>query len=73
MPDATESTVLSNEDRTLAPHDGTDGILEETATSARAGRLAACLAGSDLDAESLEMITAALTVEVCDDVNAATA
>ena len=73
MPDATESTVLSNEPRTLAPHDGTDGILEETATSARAGRLAACLAGSDLDAESLEMITAALTVEVCDDVNAATA
>jgi hypothetical protein len=73
MPEATESTVPTDQDRTLAPHQGTDGILDDTATSARAGRLAACLAGSDLDAESLEMITAALTVEVCDDVNAATA
>ncbi len=73
MTDATESTVLSSQDRTLAPHDGSDGILDETATSARAGRLAARLAGSDLDAESLEMITAALTVEVCDDITNATA
>ena len=71
MPEATQPTVLTDQDRTLAPHAGTDGMLDDTAT--RAGRLAACLAGSDLDAESLEMITAALTVEVCDDINAATA
>lgn len=64
MPEATEPVVLTDQDRT-------DGMLDDTAT--RAGRLAACLAGSDLDAESLEMITAALTVEVCDDINAATA
>lgn len=63
MSDATEPTVLSDQDRTL----------DETATSARAARLAARVAGFELDAESLEMITAALTVEVCDDINAATA
>lgn len=69
MPKPTESTVLSDQDGTLARHDETDGILDETATAARVGRLAARLAGSDLDAESLEMITAALTAQV-DDINA---
>lgn len=38
-------------------------------TSASLGRLAARLAGSDLDPESLELITAALTAEVCDEKN----
>ena len=45
---------------------------EPTVHSDRDGILTR-LAASDLDAESLEMITAALTVEVCDDINAATA
>lgn len=70
MPKATEPTNLSDQDDTLARRDGTDGILDETATAARVSQIAACLAGSDLDVESIEMITAALTAEVCDDVNA---
>ena len=73
MRNATEPTPLSDQDGTRDCHDRTDGILDETATSARASRLAALLAGSDLDAESVEIITAALTAEVCDDVNAADA
>jgi hypothetical protein len=68
MAKATESTVLSDQNDTLTRPDGTDGIVDETATSARVSRLAARLAGSELDAESLEMITAALTAEVCDDI-----
>jgi hypothetical protein len=56
MQKSTRPTVLADQ----------DGILDEAATSARAGRLAARLAGSDLDAQSLELITAALMAEVCD-------
>lgn len=71
MPEATEPTVLSDQELTPALHHRPDGILDETPTSARARRLAARLAGSDLDAESLEIITAALTAEVCDDISTA--
>jgi hypothetical protein len=70
MPKATESTNLSDQHSTLTRPDGTDDILDETATEARVGRIAARLAGSDLDAESMELITAALTADVCDDINA---
>ncbi|HEV7863208.1 MAG TPA: hypothetical protein VGR20_10925 [Acidimicrobiia bacterium] len=56
MQKSTRPTVLGDQ----------DGILDEAATSARAGRLAARLAGSDLDAQSLELITAALMAEICD-------
>jgi hypothetical protein len=70
---STEPTVLSDRAGILARRDGTDGIVDEAATSAGVARFAARLAGSDLDAESLEMITAALTAEVCDEINAADA
>ena len=45
--------------------------VDDAAMSARIGRFAARLAGSDLDAESLEMITAALMANVCDEVSPA--
>jgi hypothetical protein len=73
MPKTTESTDLSDQDSTSARPGGTATILDETATSVRAGRLAGRLAGSDLDAETLEMIMAALTAEFCDDANPADA
>lgn len=45
--------------------------VDDAAMSARIGRFAAGLAGSDLDAESLEMITAALMADVCDEISPA--
>ena len=66
---STEPTVASDRDGIHGRQDSTDVTLDEAAISARLA-LAARLAGSDLDAESLEMITAALTAEVCDEINA---
>jgi hypothetical protein len=62
---STDPAVLTDRDGIHVRQDGTDGIRDDAATSARAGRLAARLAGSDLDPASLELITAALTAEIC--------
>jgi hypothetical protein len=62
---STDPAVLSDRDGIPVRQDGTDGLRDDVATSARAGRLAGRLAGSDLDAESLELIMAALTAEIC--------
>ena len=62
---STDPAVLSDRDGIHVGQGGTDGILGDAATSAKVGRLAARLAGSDLDAESLELIMAALTAEIC--------
>ena len=65
MLNSTDPTVLSDRDGIHVRQGGTNGILDDAATSARVGRLAARLAGSDLDPESLELIMAALTAEIC--------
>jgi hypothetical protein len=65
MLQSTDPAVLSDRDGIHVRQGGTNGLLDDAATSARVGRLAARLAGSDLDAASLELITAALTAEIC--------
>ena len=62
---STDPGILSDRDGIHIRHGGTNGLLDDAAASARVGRVAARLAGSDLDAESLELITAALTAEIC--------
>jgi hypothetical protein len=49
----------------------TEPTVDEAAMAVRAGRFAARLAGADLDAESLEMITAALMADACDEISPA--
>jgi hypothetical protein len=66
---STDPAVLSDRDGIHLRQGGTSSIPDDAATSARAGRLAARLAGSDLDAESLELITAALTAEICAEIS----
>jgi hypothetical protein len=69
MMKSTDPAVISDRDGVHIRQDGTDGVLDDAATSATVGRLAACLAGSDLDAASLELITAVLTAEICAEVS----
>jgi hypothetical protein len=66
---STDPTASGDRNGIQARQDGTDGVLDEAATEARVGRLAAGLAGSDLDPESLELIMAALTAKACDEVD----
>ena len=58
--------MLNSTDPTGRDRDGSEGALDEDATEARVGRVAARVASSDLDPESLELIMAALAAEACD-------
>ena len=72
MPKATDSKILGDGERTTLGNDP-DAAGHEAGTLAGAHQLVARLARLDLDAETLEMLMAALTTEDCDQVNVADA
>jgi hypothetical protein len=70
MPKATDPTVLPDRDDSPACHDDADTTAGDGAVMARVDRLAARLAGLELDPETVEIIMAALTADVCDHIEA---
>jgi hypothetical protein len=69
IPTTTDSKVFDNGEGTTMPSDA-DAVVDQAGRVAGAEQWAARLARLDLDAESLEMIMAALTTDVCDEANA---
>ncbi len=68
MPKATDPTVLPDRDDIPAHHDDAGATADDGAVLAPVDRLAARLAGLELDPQTVEIIMAALTAEVCDQI-----
>ena len=67
MPKATDSNVLGDREETIVG-DQADAGVAPAGTVTDVHRLAARLAGLELDAGTLEMVMAALAADICDQI-----